>query len=142
MSDYAKLLPNTTDRLNAPYWQAAKRHELSMQRCPRCGYVRFPAAQLCPECLDENDEWVTLSGRGSVWSFGVYYHVFNASFAADVPYNVALVQLEEGPRLVTNVVGVPNEQITIGMPVEVSFDDVTDDVTLVRFRPAIEGGAR
>lgn len=140
MVSYAKPLPDIHDRLNAPYWQAAKRHELSMQRCPRCGFVRFPAAKFCPECLEENDEWVTLSGRGTVWSFGVYHHVFNRTFAEDIPYNVALVELEEGPRLITNIVGIPNEEITIGMPVEVAFDDVTDEVTLVKFRPA-SGGA-
>jgi uncharacterized OB-fold protein len=139
MSDYAKPLPDITDRLNTPYWQAAKRHELSLQRCPCCAYIRFPAARLCPECLDENDEWVTLSGRGTVWSFGIYYHVFNRSFADDIPYNVALVQLEDGPRLITNIVGIANEQITVGMPVEVAFDDVTDEVTLVKFRPTADG---
>ena len=135
MAGYAKPLPDVTDRKMAPYWEATKRHELQMQRCPDCGYVRFPAALHCPECLEENNEWVQLSGRGTVWSFGVYYHVFNPNFADDIPYNVALVELEEGPRLVTNIVGVANEEIEMGMPVEAEFDDVTDEVTLVRFRP-------
>lgn len=139
MADYAGPLPDVTDRLNAPYWQAARRHELSMQRCPRCAYVRFPAAVFCPECLDENDEWVSLSGRGTVWSFGVYHHVFNQSFAEQTPYNVALVELAEGPRLITNITGTPNDQIQVGMPVEVAFDDITDEVTLVKFRPAAAG---
>ena len=95
----------------------------------------IPPTQHCPECLNENDDWVELSGRGTVWSFGVYYHVFNASFQDDIPYNVALVELEEGPRLVTNIVGTDNEAIEMGMPVQVTFDDVTDEVTLVKFRP-------
>lgn len=135
MTDYAKPLPDVADPNMAPYWEAAKRHELRMQRCDSCGYVRFPPAKHCPECLDENHDWVLLSGRGTIWSFGVYHHLFNRAFADDIPYNVALVQLEEGPRLVTNIVGVENEAIEIGMPVEVEFDDVTDEVTLVRFRP-------
>lgn len=135
MAEYAKPLPDVADPNMAPYWEAARRHELRMQRCTSCDYVRFPAAQHCPECLEENDDWVELSGRGSVWSFGVYHHLFNRAFAEDIPYNVALVQLEEGPRLVTNIVGVENEAIEIGMPVEATFDDVTDEVTLVKFRP-------
>ena len=135
MAEYAKPLPDVTDSKMRPYWEAAKRHELRMQRCPNCAYVRFPAAQHCPECLEENDDWVELSGRGTVWSFGVYHHVFNPNFAGDIPYNVALVELEEGPRLVTNIVGVENNAIEMGMPVQVTFDDVTDEVTLVKFRP-------
>ena len=134
MTDYAKPLPDVTNEKMRPYWEAAKRHELRMQRCPDCGYVRFPPTQHCPECLNENDDWVELSGRGTVWSFGVYYHVFNASFQDDIPYNVALVELEEGPRLVTNIVGTDNEAIEMGMPVQVTFDDVTGEVTLVKFR--------
>ncbi len=135
MTEYAKPLPDVADPNMAPYWEAAKRHELRMQRCGSCDYVRFPPARHCPECLEENDDWVALSGRGTVWSFGVYHHLFNRAFADDIPYNVALVQLEEGPRLVTNIVGVANEAIEMGMPVEVAFDDVTDEVTLVKFRP-------
>ena len=135
MAEYAKPLPDVDDEKMRPYWQAARRHELRMQRCSNCGYVRFPPTQHCPECLQGNDDWVQLSGRGTVWSFGVYYHVFNPSFADDIPYNVALVELEEGARLLTNIVDVENDAIEMGMPVEVAFDDVTEDVTLVKFRP-------
>lgn len=137
---YSKPLPNVNDRHMRPYWEAAKRHELQAQRCPNCGYTRLPAAKFCPECLEENDEWVRLSGKGTIWSFNVYHHVFNQAFKDDIPYNVALVELEEGPRLITNIVGVPNEAIAVGMPVEVAFDDVTDEVTLVKFKPAINVG--
>ena len=135
MAEYAKPLPDIDNEHTKPYWEAARRHALRMQRCPACGYVRFPPGKYCPECLDENDEWVLLSGRGKVWSFGIYHHVFHQAFKQEIPYNVALVELDEGPRLVTNIVGVPNESIAIDMPVEVVFDDVTDDVTLVKFRP-------
>jgi uncharacterized OB-fold protein len=137
--DYAKPLPDVTAEHARPYWEAAKRHELRMQRCPRCGYVRFPPAKFCPQCLDENDDWVLLSGRGTVWSVGIYHHVFDPSFKDDVPYNVVLVVLAEGPRLIGNLVGLANDDIAIGLPVEVHFDDVTDDVTLVNFRPRPAG---
>jgi len=135
VADYKKPLPNINNPNTKPFWEAARRHELRAQRCPDCTFVRYPAAKFCPECLAENDEWVALSGKGKVWSFGVYHHVFSPAFKDDIPYNAALVELDEGPRMITNIVGVPNEAITVGMPVEVAFDDVTDEVTLVKFRP-------
>jgi hypothetical protein len=75
-----------------------------------------------------------VSGRATVTTFVVYYKVYFASFAADAPYNVVQVQLEEGPRLTANLVGVANEELTVGMAVEVVFDDVTPDITLPRVR--------
>jgi uncharacterized OB-fold protein len=136
MAEYTKPLPNLNNPRTKPYWDAAKQHELRMQRCPDCGYVRYPPAPRCPECLQENDEWAALSGRGKIWSFNVYHHVFSQTFKEDIPYNVALVELEEGPRLITNIVGVPNDDLRVDMPVEVVFDDVTDEVSLVKFKPA------
>jgi uncharacterized protein len=76
-----------------------------------------------------------MSGKGKIWSFNVYHHLFSRTFEADLPYNTALVELDEGPRLITNVVGISNEDLRVEMPVEVCFDDVTDEVSLVKFRP-------
>jgi uncharacterized OB-fold protein len=135
MAEYTKPLPSLTNERTRPYWEAAKRHELRMQRCPSCGYVRYPPAPRCPECLEENDDWVLLSGRGKIWSFNVYHHLFNQSFKDEIPYNVALIELEEGPRLLSNVVGIANDSLRVDMPVEIVFDDVTDEVSLVKFRP-------
>ena len=138
MSDkeYKKPLPDVENEKTKPFWDAARKHELSMQKCPKCGYVRYPYASVCPECLEESNDWVKLSGKGKIWSYGIYHHLFNPSFQDDLPYNVALVQLDEGPKLVTNMVGVSNEEITVDMPVEVVFDDITPEVTLVKFKPA------
>ena len=136
MADYEKPLPDLNDRLSGPFWQAAKLHQLKMQQCPSCGYIRWPATKHCPECLEVNDEWVALSGRGKVWSFGVWHHLFNHTFHADMPYNVALIQLDEGPRIYSTVVGIDNDRIRPEMSVEVVFDDVTPEVTLPKFRPA------
>ena len=136
MTTPRKPLPNVNDRRTAPFWAASREHQLKMQKCPACGYVRWPAAKHCPECLQENDEWVALSGRGRVWSFGIYNHLFNAAFADDMPYDVALVQLDEGPQMYTNIVGIDPELLVPDMRVEAVFDDVTPEVTLVKFRPA------
>lgn len=134
-ADHRKPLPRITAD-NRAFWEAAKRHELRLQQCGACRRFRYPPAPVCPECLSEDAEWTRVSGRGTVSTFVVFHKVFFPSFAADVPYNVVQVELEAGPRLTANLVDVPNEQITVGMQVEVVFDDVTQDVTLPRFRRA------
>jgi uncharacterized OB-fold protein len=136
VAEYAKPLPNLDNPRTKPFWEAARQHELRIQRCPDCGYYRYPPAPRCPECLAVNDDWVRVSGRGKIWSFNVYHHLFAKSFADDLPYNTALVELDEGPRLITNIVGIPNDQLRIDLPVEVWFEDVTDEVALVKFKPA------
>jgi len=132
---YAKPLPRITGE-NRPFWEAARRHELRLQRCGACGRFRYPPAPVCPQCLSEDAEWAPVSGRGKVSTFVVMHKVYFPSFAGDAPYNVVQVELDEGPRLTANLVGVPNAEIAVGMPVEVVFDDVTPDVTLPRFRRA------
>jgi uncharacterized OB-fold protein len=129
-----KPLPRPTED-SAPFWEAAFRGELRMQQCADCGHVRFPPALLCARCLSDRAEWVRLSGRGTVYSWIVVHQSQHPAFNADVPYNVAIVELEEGPRLHTNLIGCSNEQIHIGMPVEVAFQKVNDDTALVKFRP-------
>ncbi|MBI2216093.1 MAG: OB-fold domain-containing protein [Candidatus Rokubacteria bacterium] len=131
--EYRKPLPRVTSD-NRPFWEATKRHELRLQRCGACGRFRYPPAPVCPDCLSEDAEWTPVSGRGTVTTFIVMHKVYFQSFAGDVPYNVVQVELEEGPRLTANLVDVPNEGMTVGMPVEVVFDDVTPEITLPRFR--------
>jgi uncharacterized OB-fold protein len=134
-TEYRKPLPRVTAD-NRPFWDATKRHELRLQRCGACGRFRYPPAPVCPNCLSEDAEWTRVSGRGMVTTFIVMHKVYFQSFAGDVPYNVVQVELEEGPRLTANLVDIRNEQITVGMPVQVVFDDVTPEITLPRFRRA------
>jgi len=129
-----KPLPRPTED-SAPYWEAAHRGELKMQKCGDCGHVRFPPSLLCARCMSEANEWVTLSGRGTVFSWIVVHQSQHPAFNSDTPYNVAIVELDEGPRLHTRIVGCGNDEIHIGMPVEAVFDRVSDDVSLVNFRP-------
>lgn len=129
-------LPDTDDPVAGPFWTAAREHRLEFQRCAECGYHRWPPAELCPECLSPEAEWTQVPPRGRVWSFCVYEHCYHEAFRADLPYNVALVELESGPRILTNIVGADATGIEIGMPVLAEFTDVDDQVTLVRFRPA------
>ncbi|MBX3023879.1 Zn-ribbon domain-containing OB-fold protein [bacterium] len=130
-----KPLPRPSED-SAPFWEAALRGELRMQRCGGCGHVRFPPSLLCPRCLSEAAEWVALSGRGTVYSWVVVHQSQHPAFNPDAPYNVVIIQLDEGPRLHGNLVGTPNQEIHIGMPVEVVFDKVSDDTALVRWKRA------
>ncbi len=131
---YRKPVPRVTPE-NRPFWDAARRHELRLQRCGDCGHVRYPPAPLCPECLSETTEWTRVSGRGIVSTWVVFHKRYFDAFADEIPYNVVQVELEEGPRLTANLVGVRNDEIAIGMPVDVVFDDVTTEISLPRFRP-------
>ena len=129
-----KPLPRPSED-SAPFWDAAFRGELRLQQCADCRHIRFPPAILCARCLSERCEWVRLSGRGTVYSWIVVHQSQHPAFNADVPYNVAIIELEEGPRLHTNIIECANQQIHIGMPVEAAFVRVSDDTALVKFRP-------
>jgi uncharacterized OB-fold protein len=131
----AKPLPSISD-FNRPFWEAARRHELHLQACDDCGRVWAPNGPVCPYCFSTNYRWRRLSGRARIASWVVFHKVYHPGFAKDVPYNVAFVELEEGPRIIANVVGATLDALRIGMPLEVTFEDVTDRISIPRFRPA------
>jgi len=130
-----KPLPQISAAM-APFFEAARRQELVVQRCRGCGALRFPARDRCSACLAREGEWVPVSGRGTVFSFAVMHQVYHPGFAAAVPYAVVLVALEEGPRMISNVIGVPPEALRVGMPLEVVFEAVSPEVTVPKFRVA------
>ena len=134
MVEYKKPLPAVSS-LNQPYWEGLKRHELTLQRCGDCGKVWYPPAPFCPQCWSRNVTWQKLSGRGKVNTWVVFHQAYFSAFKDALPYNVAEVELEEGPRLLTNLVAVDNADIEVGMPVEIVFAEVTEEVTLAKFRP-------
>jgi uncharacterized OB-fold protein len=134
---YRKPLPNAAnEELTKPYWEATKRHELVMQRCKRCSsYVWYPR-ELCTSCLGSDLEWVKMSGKGRLYSYTVIYQPASPVFRDDVPYVFAMIQLDEGPRMVANLIDVPLDQVQVEMPVQIVFDDVTPEVTLPKWKPA------
>src|ERR1041384_5853129 len=117
------------------YWEACKRGELRLQKCAGCGHLRFPPSIVCPRCLSESSTWEQTSGRGTVYTWIVVHRPQPPAFFEDAPYNVAIVELEEGPRLHARIVDCAPETIAIGMPVEVVFEKKNDDVTMPYFRP-------
>ena len=139
MSAVPKPLPQITPEM-APFWEAARRHELVVQRCRGCGTHRFPAREICSRCLSRDAGWERASGRGSVFSFAIMHQVYHPGFADAVPYAIVVVELEEGVRMLSNLVDCPVERIEIGMPVEAVFEPVTPEVTLPKFRPRRAAG--
>jgi len=134
MFQIEKPLPAVTED-GAPYWEACRQGRLEVQRCAGCGHLHWPPSVLCPRCLAGDTAWVPLSGRGTIYSYIIVHRPQHPAFFDDVPYNVAIVELEEGIRMHTNIVGCPNEALRIGLPVEVVFQKLTDELSLPKFRP-------
>jgi uncharacterized OB-fold protein len=133
---YAKPLPAPHNAaLTTPFWEATKRHELVMPRCKTCSNLFFYPRELCPHCLCADLEWVPVSGKGRVYSFTVVHQPAHPSFLEDVPHVFAIIQLDEGVRLTSNIVGCSINDVHVDMRVSATFDDVTPEVTLVKFKP-------
>lgn len=131
---YEKPLPRI-DEESRGWWEGLARHELWLQRCRDCGTTRSYPRAVCPSCLSSATEWVRARGRGTVYSFTVTHQNQAPGFRGELPYVLAIVELDEGPRLMTNIVGCAPDAVRIGLPVEVVFEDVTPEVTLAKFRP-------
>ena len=136
MADYDRPLPKP-DPVTQPFWDSLKAHSIKLQRGKQSGkWVYYPRAVM-PGNLDEELEWAPVSGRGSVYAFAIPSRHPNPAFGSRAPYVVALVELEEGVRVLSNLIDVDPtpEAVKIGMPVEIVYDDVTDAITLPRFKP-------
>jgi uncharacterized OB-fold protein len=118
-----------------PYWDAAKAGKLVLQRCTACGKVRFPIGPACPKCLSFEFTWAQMSGRGRVHNRIIFHKAWIPYYESRVPYAVVQVELDEGPRLTTNMPGTPLSDVKVGMPVEVFFEPLTPEITLPQFRP-------
>ncbi|MGH7766842.1 MAG: Zn-ribbon domain-containing OB-fold protein [Candidatus Binatia bacterium] len=132
-----KPLPEITP-VTRPFWETAAHGKLIMQRCEDCGSWVWCPRPACVECGGEKLEWTQLSGRGRVFAFTVIREVVGRAlrgFASDIPYVTAWVDLEEGPRICSNIVGGSIDKVTIGMPVEVVFEAAAEGIFLPKFRP-------
>jgi uncharacterized protein len=129
-----KLIPGVTP-LTEPYWEGARRGELLIQRCPACSHQWHPPLPRCPVCHSSSVAWIPVSGRGRVYTFTVVYHATHVAMKDRVPYISALIQLEEGPRVLTNLVHCLEEDVSVDLPVRVVFEPLTDEITLPQFEP-------
>jgi uncharacterized OB-fold protein len=134
MTEYTKPLP-LPDGDTKPYWDAAKEHRLLIKRCQDCQTAIFYPRSICPNCMSDRVDWVEASGRGTIYSYTVV-HRAPPQFVQDAPYVVALIDLAEGVRMMSNVVGAAPSDVKIGAPVEVVFDDVTPEISLPKFKLA------
>jgi uncharacterized OB-fold protein len=129
-----KLIPGVSP-LTEPYWAGAQRGELLLQRCAGCRRVWHPPLPRCPVCHSEDITWQAASGRGTVYTFTVVYHATHVALAEKVPYITALIQLQEGPRVLTNLRNCSEAEAHVGMPVRLIFEPLTDEITLPQFEP-------
>src|SRR5262249_3736787 len=138
MAGDPKALPQFQHETFQGYWDALGRHELRLQRCRDCNAFRFYPSPMChaPDCMSLEYDWVQVSGRGEVYTYTVVHRPVSEAWVEDTPYVIAMIKLAEGPFMMSNVIDCRPSDVRIGLPVHVTFRDVTDDVTLPYFRPA------
>jgi hypothetical protein len=124
------------DATTLPFWQAAAQHRLVVQRCTGCGHTRLPPAPVCPECRSADADWPELSGRGEIYTYTIVHRPIAAN--QPLPTVIAVIALEGagGVRMISNVVGAESEQLSIGAPVELVWEDMSADLAIPRFRLA------
>ena len=135
---YKKPIPHPQGESDV-YWQKARKHELWLRRCNACGDAYFYPRDISPCCFSKDTSWIQASGRATLYTYAIVHRAPHPGFGGDVPYVPAFVELEEGPRMPTNIVGIDEptpEKLSVGMPLEVTFEDITDTISLPKFRPA------
>lgn len=135
ISAYTKPLPPVT-KLNAPFWEGTKQGELRLQTCSECGHQWYPPSTHCPNCLSRNYSWKAVSGRGKVWSWVVFHQRYFKAFEDELPYNVTLVELEEGVMMMSTLRAIDDKDVRCDLPVKVEFEDATDEQSVPYFVPA------
>lgn len=134
MSDtvHAKPAPRSSP-VSAPYWDSTRGHKLTLQKCGHCGQIRHYPRLVCDKCYSMDVEWVKASGRGKLHSWTVAHHAYHPGFKGDLPYTLAVVDLEEGVRALGQLRGVSAAEIRIGLPVKIDFEDRDDGTSYPRF---------
>jgi uncharacterized protein len=137
MAEMKRPLPNLKEHDTREFWQATKDGELTYQRCDACGTVVFYPRHHCTSCLSLSLSWHTASGRGTVYTYSVVRKAEHPFFRTQVPYAVAWIDLDEGPRILSNIVGIddPATDIAVGQRVMVEWE-IHDDLAIPLFRPA------
>ncbi|QKH34159.1 Zn-ribbon domain-containing OB-fold protein [Achromobacter pestifer] len=126
-------LPQPT-RITQPYWDAAKESRLVIQQCGCCKARQFFPREFCTACLSDSIEWIESAGQGTVYTYTINRRASNAALSEKVPYVVAMIDLDEGVRMMANIIDSPPEAVRIGSRVRVCFERVSDDIALPQFR--------
>ena len=120
------------------YWEKARQHELWLRSCTACGQAYFYPRDISPCCFSRDTTWIRASGKATLYTFGIVHRAPHPGFMDDLPLVTAIVELEEGPRMPTNIVGIDDptpDKLEVGMPLEVTFEDITATIALPKFRP-------
>ena len=120
--------------VTAPFWEACKAHQLLLQRCETCGHTQFYPRSFCTACMSDELRWRSARGRGTVYSYSTVHRALLPGFEEDLPYVVAMIELEEGVRLLSQIIGCAPEEVSIGLAVHVVFESVQEGVVLPKFR--------
>lgn len=136
MDRSSRPIPEPITPESRPYWEGLRVHKLMLPNCVMCGPFFYPRI-LCPRCHASDVGWIEASGRGRVYAFEIVYQAFNPAFKIEPPYVLAMIELEEGPRIMSNLIDVsPDPQhVHCDMAVEVVFERLTEEVTIPLFRP-------
>ncbi len=134
MTEYKKPLPSPMP-WSKPFWDGCSQGKLLVQKCKACSRPVFYPKLFCPFCLSQELEWIEAKGTGKVYTFTVVYAYQPTEFSEDVPYIVAVIDLDEGVRLMSNIVDCKPEEVRCDMEVEVVFEKATEEVTFPKFRP-------
>ena len=134
---YKKPLPQPQQEWDY-YWEKAKQHELWLRKCDDCGQAYFYPRDISPCCFSRNTSWTRASGKAKLHTFAIVHRPPHPGWQDEVPYVAAIVGLDEGPRMPTNIVmdDPTPDKLQIDMPLEVTFEDVSDTISLPKFRPA------
>lgn len=136
-----KRMPDVDAPLTREFWLGTQLGEVRVQRCQSCGYLRWPPANVCPECQSRSFSWIPVQPSGVLLSFCVYRKALDPSFAADIPYAVGYVQLDDGPRMYGQV-DCPFDELQVGGRVRARFVPTTKEVTLIHWTTANGSSAR
>ncbi len=134
------LLRPYVDHDNKGFWDAVREHKLVFQRCKHCGLIVHRPRPMCPRCLSTEREWAESEGKGTIYTYVNFVYQNAAYPGIKTPYVVVVVEMTEGVRFISNMMEESAEEIYVGMPVEVVFDDVADDLTLPKFRKRKDQG--
>lgn len=133
-SQPSKTLPTPTPE-TAAYWQGCKEHQLLIQSCADCGHMQFYPRSICTKCMSKNIDWVEASGKATIISYTVMHRSVSKAYCVDGPQVLAIVRLEEGPQMMSHIVDCDEENLSIAMTVEVSFEDWSEEITVPVFKP-------
>ncbi|MDB5593581.1 MAG: hypothetical protein JWM36_542 [Hyphomicrobiales bacterium] len=132
MAPYAKPIP-VPSLESRPFWQGLREHKLLLLRCSDCGHTWFPPTVTCPLCRSLSIKWEMASGQGRIFSFVNFHRSYHPGFSDEIPYCVALIELQEGPRMLGRISGLPFDRIRCGQDVCILFDDISNELTLPVF---------